>query len=43
MANMPVVPVIEDPFSTNAEPASHPSHAPARHRRARFGAAVAAG
>ena len=41
MANMPVIPVLEDPLSTDAEPASHPAHARARHGRRRGGAAVA--
>jgi hypothetical protein len=41
MPNMPVVSVIEDPFSTDAEPASYPAHARTRHRRRRSGAAVA--
>jgi hypothetical protein len=42
MANMPMVPVIEDPFSTDAEPASHPAHACARHRGHDLGASVTA-
>ena len=32
MANMPMIPVIEDPLSTDAEPASHPARSRARHR-----------
>ena len=37
MANMPVLPVLEDPLSTDAEPASHPSHAHPRLGRSRGG------
>jgi hypothetical protein len=39
MPNMALVPVIEDPFSTDAEPASHPARTRARHGRRRLGAA----
>jgi hypothetical protein len=42
MPNMPLMPVIEDPLSTDAEPASHPAHSCARHRGHRLGAAVTA-
>jgi hypothetical protein len=40
---MPVVPVIEDPLSTDAEPASHPAPAVARDGRRRTAAAHRAG
>jgi MFS family permease len=39
MANMPVIPALEDPLSTDAEPASHPSHAHAGHGPGRGDAA----
>jgi hypothetical protein len=42
MANMQGMPVIEDPFSTDAEPASHPSRPWARNRGRRPGAGLAA-
>jgi hypothetical protein len=41
MPNMKVLPVVEDPFSTDAEPASHPARSRARYGRRRFGDAVA--
>ena len=41
MTNMPVFPVIEDPLSTDAEPASHPARPRTRDRGRRRGAAVA--
>ena len=43
MANMPLTPVLEDPLSTDAEPASHPSHAHPGHGDRRGGAACDAG
>jgi MFS family permease len=48
MANMPVLPVLEDPLSTDArpvdaQPASHPSHAHPGHGHRRDGAACDAG
>jgi MFS family permease len=39
MASMPVIPALEDPLSTDAEPASHPSHAHAGHGPGRGDAA----
>jgi hypothetical protein len=42
MANMQGMPVIEDPFSTDAEPASHPSRPRARNPGRRVGAVLAA-
>jgi hypothetical protein len=42
MPNMMVLSVVEDPFSTDAEPASHPARTCARHDRRRLGAAVSA-
>ena len=41
MANMPVLPVLEDPLSTDAEPASHPAHAHPRHGDCRAAAVSA--
>jgi hypothetical protein len=39
MSNMPIVVVVEDPLSTDAEPASHPSYAWARSGRLGLGTA----
>jgi hypothetical protein len=41
MPNMPVMSVIEDPFSTDAEPASHPAHPRTRSGGRPVGTAVA--
>jgi hypothetical protein len=41
MPNMVMLSVLEDPFSTDAELASHPARSRARYGRRRFGAAVA--
>jgi hypothetical protein len=43
MANMAVMSVVEDPFSTDAEPASHPAHARTRPRRRTVGSADVTG
>jgi len=43
MRAVPVLPVIEDPLSTDAEPPSHQAHANARDCRAGDRRAVAAG
>jgi hypothetical protein len=42
MANMPLMPIAEDPLSTDAEPASHPALTHARRGHCRAGSACAA-